>query len=154
LFGELSVAQPLIVQRLRDEGTLTLERFGRLDAAELAEKVDISAEQAELALLPFREYLRERAQRGPDLWLPGKAQVLEQRVAELEASARLFETVADGDDVHAKREARRKRQADIARVSLFLAECGEAGILGEFERSSVQAKITRLRRWLTELSAS
>jgi hypothetical protein len=56
--------------------------------------------------------------------------------------------------VQLKREARRKRQADIARLSLFLAEWGEAGILGEFERCSVQGKIARLRRWLTELQAS
>ena len=154
LLSELSVAYPLIAQRLRDEGTLTLERFARLGATELAEKAGLNPEQAEQALLSFREYLLERARRGPELWLPGKAQGLEQRLSELEASARYFESVADGDDVQLKRDARRKRQAGIARVSLFLAEWGEAGILGEFERCSVQGKIARLRRWLTELQAS
>jgi hypothetical protein len=150
LLGELSVAHPLVAQRLRDDGTLTLERFARLGADELAEKVGISSDQAEHALFAFREYLLERARRGPDAWLLGKAQELEQRLLELETSAQLFESVADGDDVQAKREARRRRQADIARVSLFLAEWGEAGILGEFERSSVQGKVTRLRRWLAD----
>jgi hypothetical protein len=154
VLSELSVAHPLIAQRLRDEGTLTLERFARLGAEELAEKAGLSSEQADQALFAFREYLLERARRGPEAWLVGKAQALEQRLLELEASAQSFETVADADDVQAKREARRKRQADIARVSLFLAEWGEAGILGEFERSSVQGKIARLRRWLTELPAS
>ena len=154
LLSELSVAYPLVAQRLRDEGSLTLERFARLDAAELAEKVGLDPEQAEQALPTFREYLLERERRGPDLWLPGKAQGLEQRLSELEASAQHFESVADGDDVQLKRDARRKRQADIACVSLFLAEWGEAAILGEFERCSVQGKIARLRRWLTELQAS
>jgi hypothetical protein len=153
LLGELSIAHPLVAQRLRDEGTLTLERFARLGADELAEKVGISPEQADHALFAFREYLLERARRGPDAWLLGKAQALEQRLLELETSAQLFETVADGDDVQAKREARRRRQADIARVSLFLAEWGEASILGEFERSSVQGKVDRLRRWLAEIPA-
>jgi hypothetical protein len=123
LLAELGVNHPLIAQRLRDEGTLTLERFSRLGAPELAEKVDISAEQAEHALFAFREYLLERTRRGPDAWLLGKALLLQQRLSELEASA-------------------------------FLAEWGEAGILGEFERASVQGKIARLRRWLTELQAS
>jgi hypothetical protein len=154
LLNELSIAHPLVAQRLRDEGTSSLERFTRLAAAELAEQVGISAEQADQALLPIREYLLERARRGPELWLLGKARALEQRLAELEASARQFESAADSDDVHAKRVARRKRQADIVRVSLFLAECGEAGILAEFERSSVQGKIARLRRWLGEIQAS
>jgi hypothetical protein len=154
LLAELAVNHPLIAQRLRDDGTLTLERFSRLDAVELAEKVGITSEQAEHALGAFREYLLERARRGPDAWLLGKAQLLQRRLSELEVSAQEFENVADGDDAHAKREARRKRQADIARVGLFLAEWGEAGILGEFERASVQGKIARLRRWLTELPAS
>ncbi len=154
LLGDLSVAHPLIAQRLRDEGTLSLERFARITPAELAEKAGISPEQAEHALSSFRDYLLERARRGPESALIGKAQALEQRLVELEASAQLFEAVADGDDVHAKRDARKKRQLDIARVSLFLAEWGEAGILGEFERCSVQGKIARLRRWLTDLPAS
>jgi hypothetical protein len=154
LLAELGVHHPLIAQRLREDGTLTLERFSRLAAPELAEKASISAEQAEHALSVFREYLLERARRGPDAWLLGQVPLLQQRLAELEASAQEFESVADGDDARAKREARRKRQADIARVGLFLAEWGQAGILGEFERASVQGKIARLRRWLTELQAS
>jgi hypothetical protein len=154
LLSELSVGYPLIAQRLRDEASLTLERFARLGATELAEKAGLNSEQAEQALLVFREYLLERARRGPERWLPGKAEGLEQRLGELAASAQHFESVADGEDVQQKREARRKRQAEIARVSLFLAEWGEAGILGEFERSSVQGKIARLQRWLTELQAS
>jgi hypothetical protein len=154
LLSELSVAHPLIAQSLRDEGNLSLERFARIVPAELADKASISGEQAERALSSFRDYLHERARRGPEAALLGKAHALEQRLVALEASAQLFEQVADGDDVHAKREARKQRQADIARLSLFLAEWGEAAILAELERSSVQGKIARLRRWLTDLPAS
>ena len=60
----------------------------------------------------------------------------------------------DADDREQKREARRRRQSDIARLNLFLAERGEAAMLAELERCSVQGKIARLRRWLTEQPAS
>src|SRR5690606_23756593 len=121
---------------------------------ELAARVGLPTEQIEEALGPFRDYLDERSRRGPEAAQVGKGRLLAQRLSELEASAEFFERVADGDDARAKRDARRRRQSDIARVGLCLAEWGEAGILGEFERSSVQGKITRLRRWLTELPAS
>jgi hypothetical protein len=154
LLTELAATHPLIAQRLRDEGSISLDRLSRVVPAELAARVGLSSEQVEQALASFREYVDERGRRGPEVALLGKAVVLAQRLAELEASAELFERVADGDDAQAKRDARRRRQSDIARVSLFLAESGEAGILGEFERSSVQGKIVRLRRWLSELPAS
>lgn len=154
LISELAATHPLVAQHLREAGSVSLERLSRLVPAELAERVGLSSEQVEQALAPFREYLDERGRRGPEAALLGKGALLAQRLAELEASAEQFERVADGDDAQAKREARRRRQSDIARVSLFLAEWGEAGLLGEFERSSVQGKITRLRRWLSELPAS
>jgi hypothetical protein len=151
--AELSATHPLIAQRLREEGSVSLEQLARRAPAELAARVGLESEQVEQALASFREYLEERGRRGPEAALLGKGVLLAQRLAELEASAELFERVADGDDAQAKREARRRRQSDIARVSLFLAEWGEAAILGEFERSSVQGKIVRLRRWLSELPA-
>jgi len=154
LLGELSVTQPLIAQRLRDDGSISLERFSRLIPGELAVRVGLDTEQIEQALGAFRDYLEERTRRGPEPAQIGKARLLAQRLAELEASAESFERAADGEDAQAKREARRRRQSDIARVSLFLAEWGEAGLIAEFERSSVQGKIARLRRWLTELAAS
>jgi hypothetical protein len=153
LLTELSAAHPLVAQRLRDDGSIALERLSRLIPAELALRAGLSSEQVEQALGPFRDYLEERARRGPEPALLGKGPLLAQRLAELEASADLFERVADGDDAQAKREARRRRQSDITRVSLFLAEWGEAAILAEFERCSVQGKIARLRRWLMELPA-
>jgi hypothetical protein len=153
LLAEIAATHPLIAQRLREEGSISLEQLTRLVPAEMAARVGLESEQVEQALASFREYVAERGRRGPEAALLGKGALLAQRLAELEASAELFERVADGDDAHAKREARRRRQSDIARVSLFLAEWGEAAILGEFERSSVQGKIVRLRRWLSELPA-
>jgi hypothetical protein len=153
LLAEIAATHPLIAQRLREEGSTSLEQLTRLVPAEMAARVGLESEQVEQALASFREYVAERGRRGPEAALLGKGALLAQRLAELEASAELFERVADGDDAHAKREARRRRQSDIGRVSLFLAEWGEAAILGEFERSSVQGKIVRLRRWLSELPA-
>lgn len=154
LLNELSVAHPLIAQRLRDGAGVSLERLARSTPSELGERVGLSTEQAELALASFRDYLDDRGRRSLQAGLAGKGPLVAQRLAELESSAELFERVSDGDDAQAKRDARRRRQADIARVSLLLAEWGEALVLAEFERSSVQGKITRLRRWLTELPAS
>jgi len=150
LLAELSATHPMIAQALREDGVVSLERLSRLGAEELAERASVPLERAELALSAFRDYFSERARRGPGLSLLGKTRALEQRLLDLESSAELFERVADDDDAGAKREARRRRQFDIARVSLYLAERGEAGILGEIERCSVQGKISRLRRWLTE----
>jgi hypothetical protein len=154
LVGELATSHPLVARWLRDENVASLERLGRLSADELAERASVDREQATQALATFRQYLEERAQRGPELSLLGKTRVLEQRLADLEASAEQFERVADSDDRGAKREARRRRLADVARLSLFRAVRGEATMLGELERCPVQGKIARLRRWLTEQPAS
>jgi len=153
LVAELAASHPRVARWLRDENVVSLERLGRLSADELVEKAEVSREQAAQALSAFNEYLEERAKRGPALSLLGKTRALEQRLADLESSADQFERVADADDRDQKREARRRRQADIARLSLFLAERGEAAMLGELERCSVQGKIARLRRWLTEQPA-
>jgi hypothetical protein len=154
LVAELATAHPRVACWLRDENVVSLERLGRLGADELVEKTGVSREQALQALTAFREYLEERARRGPQLSLMGKTRALEQRLAELESSAEQFERVADADDREKKRQARRRRQSDIARLCLFLAERGEAAMLSELERCSVQGKTTRLRRWLTEQPAS
>jgi hypothetical protein len=150
LLSELGGVFPLVAQHLREEGTTSLERLARLLADDLAESAGVSPEQAQQSLAVFAEYLQERARRGPQLALVGKKQALEQRLADLESSAEQFERVADEDDASAKRDARKRRQADVAKLNLFLAERGEAVILGEIERCSVQGKIARLRRWLTE----
>ena len=154
LLAELAASHPLVAQRLREDGSISLERLSRLVPAELAERVGLSLDQVEQALALFRDYLADRSRRGPEAAVLGKGPLISQRLAALESSAELFESVADSDDAHAKREARRRRQLDIARLSLSLAEWGEAGLLAEFERSSVQGKIARLKRWLTELPAS
>ena len=154
LVSELSASHPRVARWLRDENIVSLDRLGRLGADELAERAEISRDQATQALSAFSDYFEDRSKRGPELSLLGKTRALELRLADLEASAEQFERVADGDDRDAKREARRRRQLDIARLNLFLAERGEAVMLSELERCSVQGKITRLRRWLTEQPAS
>jgi hypothetical protein len=154
LIGELAGSFPRVAQYLREDGVASLERLGRLRPEELAARADVSAEQAEQALTAFKDYLAERARRGPSLALLGKGHVLTQLLRELSAAAEEFERSQDEDDPSSRREARKKRQAAITRLSLFLAECGEAGVLGEIERSSVQGKIARLERWLNELPPS
>jgi hypothetical protein len=154
LVTELCTSHPRVARWLRDENVVSLDRVARLSAEELVERAQISHEQAVQALSELGGYLTERAQRGPQLALLGKTRALEQRLAELESSAERFERVADSDDRDAKREARRRRQSDIARLNLFLAERGEAAMLSELERCSVQGKIARLRRWLTEQPAA
>jgi hypothetical protein len=154
LLTELASAYPVVAQHLRDEGIFSLERLGRLAAGQLADAAGVSQEQAQGALAIFSDYLAERARRGPKLSVLGKGRALEERLADLECSAQHFERVGGDDDPGEKRRARKKRQTDIARVTLYLAERGEATILGEIERCSVQGKIARLRRWLTEQAPS
>jgi len=114
----------------------------------------VRREQADQIVSTFQGYLLARSQRGPERVLLGKGQALERRLAALEASAEQFERASDGEDPEARRIARRQRQADVLQLNLLLAERGEASILGELERCSVQGKIERLKRWLTELTAS
>lgn len=149
LLSELSASYPRVAEHLEQAG-LSLERLASLAPEALAADAGVSVELAAQALAALGDYLRERARRGPQLSLLGKARALEERLAELEAAAELFERFADDDDPGKKRRARRSRQSALARLSLFLAERGEATILGELERCSVQGKIARLRRWLSE----
>ena len=153
LLAEVAAMQPLLAQRLRDEGFVSLERFARSSAAELSEKVQASPDQAEQVLTTFQSYLLARSQRGPELAVLGKSGALKKRLSALEVSAEQFERACDDDDSEARRLARRQRTIDVTQMNLFLAERGEASILSEIERCSVQGKIDRLRRWLTELEA-
>jgi hypothetical protein len=154
LVTEIAGSFPRVAQYLREDGITSLERLGRLTTDELSVRAEVSVDQADRALQTFRDYLAERARRGPSVSLTGKASVLAQSLRELQVAAEQFERCVDEDDPGIKREARKKRQIAITRLSLFLAESGEAGILGEIERSSVQGKIARLERWLNELPPS
>jgi len=154
LFLEVSLIHPLIPQRLREEGVASLERLARANMDELSQRVAASSEQADQIASTFQTYLSSRVVRGPDLVILGKGRVIKERLRALEASAEDFQRVSDGEDPEARRIARRKRQAEVAQISLLLAEFGEASILSEIERCSVQGKIERLDRWLSEIDAS
>jgi hypothetical protein len=154
LLIEVGMIHPLIPQRLRDEGVATLERLARSNLDELALRVAADREQADQVATTFKSYLSGRLQRGPDMVILGKSRAIKERLRALEASAEDFERASDGEDAEARRVARRRRQSDVAQLNLLLAEFGEASILSEIERCSVQGKIERLGRWLTELDAS
>lgn len=154
LLLEVATIHPLIPQRLRDEGVATLERLARANIDELALRVAADREQADQIATALRSYLSARALRGPDMVILGKSRAIRERLRALEASAEDFERASDGEDAEARRNARRRRQADVAQLNLLLAEFGEASILSEIERCSVQGKIERLGRWLRELDAS
>lgn len=150
LLGEVSLTHPLISQRVREEGNPTLERLARASADELADKLGTSRDQAELLVTTFRSYLDKRAERGPSLAMLGRHRALEARLSALATSDSLFQRALDGEDAGVKRSARRQRQADVAHLNLLLAELGEATLLAEIERCSVQGKIDRVTRWLSE----
>jgi hypothetical protein len=153
LLGVVAGSYPLFTQRLRDEG-YSLEHFSRLRTPELSEKLGASRDQAAEIVAIFQGYLLSRSERGPELALLGKLRALKKRLGALEVSAAEFERVSDGDDSEARRLARRQRQTDVAQLTLLLAERGEARLLAEIERCSVQAKIQRIHRWLTEITTS
>ncbi len=154
LLLEVATIHPLIPQRLRDEGVATLDRLARANMDELALRVAADREQADQIASTLRSYLSARAHRGPDTVILGKSRAIRERLRALEASAEDFERASDSEDVEARRSARRRRQADVVQLNLLLAEFGEASILNEIERCSVQGKIERLGRWLRELDAS
>jgi hypothetical protein len=154
LLGELALSNPLLTQRVRDEGVVSLERLARFEAPQLASKLGVALGDAEQIVSTFQAYLLTRSQRGPELVLLGTARAVEQRLGALEASARDFDRACDTESSEARRRARRQRQNEVAQLNLLLAECGEADILVELERCSVQGKIERLKRWLSELPAN
>jgi len=120
----------------------------------LAQRVSADRDQADQVATTFRGYLSARALRGPDMVILGKSRAIKERLRALEASADDFERASESEDPEARRHARRKRQAEVAQLNLLLAEFGEASILTEIERCSVQGKIERLGRWLSEIDAS
>ncbi len=150
LLSDLASTQPLVVQRLKDEGFTTLERVSRSSALELSEKVSATREQAEQILAIFHGYMLERSQRSADVLTLGKERALKVRLVALSASSDEFQRACDEDDSSARRNARRQRQSDVVQLNLLLAESGEAAILAELERCSVQGKIERMTRWLSE----
>jgi hypothetical protein len=154
LLLEVATIHPLIPQRLRDEGVATLDRLARANMDELALRVAVDRDQADQIASTLRSYLSARALRGPDMVILGKSRAIRERLRALEASAEDFERASDSEDAEARRSARRRRQADVVQLNLLLAEFGEASILSEIERCSVQGKIERIGRWLRELDAS
>lgn len=148
LLEELALSQPLVTRRLREQGLASLEGMLRVGAADLAQKLDCPLDQAEQIVNIFQGYAAQRSQRGPNG--VGKSLAMKQRLAALEASADAFERASEGEDSGARRRTRRQRQLDAAQLGLLLAELGEAKILAELERCSVQAKIQRVQRWLAE----
>lgn len=155
LLAEVSLIHPLIPQRLRDDGVISsLARLLAADVEELSKRVSSSREQAEQVASTFQEYLASRAGRGPEVVILGKTRALRERLRSLEASAQHFDRVSEEEDAEARRRARRQRQAEVHQLNLLLAELGEASMLSDLERCSVQGKIERLGRWLSEHEAS
>jgi len=150
LLGEVALTHPLISQRVRDEGATSLERLARATAEDLSQRLGAPAEQAELLIRTFDGYLKQRVERGPSLAIEGRHHAVRARLAALEATDAEFQRATESDDSNLRRQARRSRQTEVAHLSLLLAEMGEAHLLGEIERCSVQGKIERLERWLEE----
>jgi hypothetical protein len=154
LVGQISGMHPLLRARLADEGFTALDRFVGVKPGDLRQRLDASSEQAEQLVSTFQGYMLARCERGPDVALEGGRVTLSARLLQLEETARAFQKACDDDDSAAKRKARHQRQARVAHVSLLLAELGEAELLEELERCSVDAKVARLRCWLDETPAS
>jgi hypothetical protein len=154
LLEEVAQAHPLLTRRLREQGLVSLEALGRLSAADLSQKLEAPADAAAQVAGIFQGYLQQRAQRGPSVVLQGRAASLKERLSALVTSAEAFDVASEGEDSGERRRTRKQRQTDVMQLNLLLAELGEAKILTEIERCSVQAKIERLQRWIREQDTS
>ena len=154
LLDEVAQAHPLLTRRLREQGLVSLDGLGRLSPADLSQKIEAPADAAVQVAGVFQGYLQQRAQRGPSVVLQGKAAALRERVSALVTSAEAFDVASEGEDSGDRRRTRKQRQTDVMQLNLLLAELGEARILTEIERCSVQAKIERVQRWIREHETS
>jgi len=154
LLDEVAQAHPLLTRRLREQGLVSLDGLGRLSPADLSQKIEAPADAAVQVAGVFQGYLQQRAQRGPAVVLQGKAAALRERVSALITSAEAFDVASEGEDSGDRRRTRKQRQTDVMQLNLLLAELGEARILTEIERCSVQAKIERVQRWIREHETS
>ncbi|HVZ33677.1 MAG TPA: hypothetical protein VG963_14695, partial [Polyangiaceae bacterium] len=154
LLEELALTQPVITRRLREQGLASLDVLMRMPGEELAGKLESPLDQAEQIVTIFRNYGSQRSQRGAECALGGKSFAVRQRLIALEAAAEAFDRASEGEDSSARRRTRRQRQMDAAQLGLQLAEFGEAKLLGELDRCSVQAKIQRVQRWLAERAST
>jgi hypothetical protein len=141
--GVTSVAR----QRLKDKGYANLDRLSEVDARVLAEQAELTPEQAQNLLSAFGDYVKSHAERAP---LAGRTytQSINDALLRLESSAAAFDYTCNGDDAREKRTARRRRQQAITAMNLLLAELGEAELLGELARCSVNERLERLREWI------
>ena len=114
------------------------------------------ADQVERGTLPAREQrahlLAAAAACAP---LAGRTytQSINDALLRLESSAAAFDYTCNGDDAREKRTARRRRQQAITAMNLLLAELGEAELLGELARCSVNERLERLREWIAQTGA-
>lgn len=154
LVSQVDGLHALSRKRLSDEGLMALDGFVGVQASDLAERLGLGSDLAERLVSTFQGYMLERCQRGPDVALQGAKDALRERLGELESASKAFQQASEGDDSAARRETRRHRLSRVARVNLLLAELGEATLLEQVERCSVQAKVERLQRWLEEEPAS
>jgi hypothetical protein len=134
-------------QRLKDKGYANLDRLAEVDARVLAEQAELTPEQAQNLLSAFSDYVKAHAERAP---LAGRTytQSINDALLRLESSAAAFDYTCNGDDAREKRTARRRRQQAITAMNLLLAELGEAELLGELARCSVDERLELLREWI------
>lgn len=151
---QVSVLEPLMVQRLYAVGLGRLDTLLKATAEEIAVVADLPAPVAAAVVAKVQE-LRRGGESAAELGNPRRA--VQPLVRSLETVQHGYDKAAagwSGDAVTAKRRHRREREQLFLQIKVVLARAGEVDLVQRIEPLPFGRKIDELERYLREASGA
>ena len=151
---QVSVLEPLMVQRLYAVGLGRLDTLLKATAEEIAVVADLSAPVATAVVAKVQE-LRRGPDSAPDLVNTRRA--VQPLVRSLESIQHSYEKAAAGWSaaaMTAKRKHRKDREQTFLQIKVTLARAGEVDLVQRIDPLSYARRIDELERYLREAAGA
>jgi hypothetical protein len=151
---QVSVLEPLMVQRLYAVGLGRLDTLLRATAEEVAVVADLPPAVAAAVVAKVQE-LRRGADGAADV--ANARRVVQPLVRTLESSQHSYEKAAAGwsaEAVQAKRRHRRDREQSFLQIKVALARAGEVDLVQRMDTLPFARRIDELERYLREAAGA
>jgi hypothetical protein len=147
---QVSVLEPLMVQRLYAVGLGRLDTLLKATAEEIAVVADLPQPVAAAVVAKVQE-LRRGPESAPDL--ANSRRAVQPLVRSLESIQHSYEKAASGWSaaaVTAKRRHRKEREVTFLQIKVALARAGEVDLVQRIDTQSYARRIDELERYLRE----
>jgi hypothetical protein len=151
---QVSVLEPLMVQRLYAVGLGRLDTLLKATAEEIAVVADLPQPVAAAVVAKVQE-LRRGPESAPDLANTRRA--VQPLVRSLESIQHSYEKAASGWSsaaVTAKRRHRKEREVTFLQIKVALARAGEVDLVQRIDTQSYARRIDELERYLREAAGA